>query len=410
MRTAFTQLVLRLKIFCYALFFRINRLLVILARTLPNCWTTLGIPKSERADVETWINETVSKGKTFGSNARAPRYLSFGVPRDVPRRNVPPPGLNGVHPELQKPNLEFRKPFLAALPSARLLGPYGSVITPDGEILTQSTWSSGVFQQDRVFRSLKLPTPTCLSGSYYTIASPYFDNYYHWVIEVLPRLFAYDSVSADKPRLIVNADLRSWQLESLALAGFKKEELVTLKNEYLQLEDLYLPSHIGINPITLEWLRQKFARDTQSESTSTRVYITRRRAARRRLLNESELETILQKHGFIMAAMEDLSFAEQVQLFARAEAIVSIHGAGLTNMVFAPAGCRIMEIVDPMHIGAMYYMLAETLQHKYWSCVGQSAADNSLQHGGAHGHDDVTVSVELFGETLAQMLDARPEV
>ena len=123
-------------------------------------------------------------------------------------------------------------------------------------------------------------------------------------------------------------------------------------------------------------------------------------------MNESEIETVLHQHGFIIAEPETLSFAQQVQLFAQAEVIVSIHGAGLANVVFAPPGCKMMEIVDPNHVGVMYYMLAETLQHRYWYCVGQSVADDSLRHGGAHGHDDVTVSFDLFSRTLSEMLDS----
>jgi capsular polysaccharide biosynthesis protein len=381
---------LRVKIFCYALLFKVQRLLVRAARVIPGCSTVLGIPRREILNLEEWVKEG---NRTSG--APAPTYRSFGEPMRVPRLSPAPPGVDGIHPNLMHEYLEFRAPFVASIPSARVLGPDGCVITPDQGILRESLWSSGLFQQNRIYRSLRLPPPRSLSGSYYTIASPFSPGYYHWVVEVLPRLFAYES-EAIGARLVVNSPLNHWQLESLELLGFGREDLVELGQDYLQLENLYFPAYIGINPYCLHWLRERLFASVALEPTPKRVYISRRLASRRRLLNESEIESVLRRHGFVIAEPETLSFAQQVQLFAQAEMIVGIHGAGLANIVFAPSGCKVMEILDPNHIGVMYYLLAETLQHQYQSCIGESVADESLRHGGAHGHDDVTVSVDLL--------------
>lgn len=405
MKNAITAFILRVKVQCYALLFRVQQLLRRVAQALPGCWIVLGIPRREIPDIEKWVSETLRTGQTFGSDGRAPEYFSFDAPDRVPRRNSAPPGVDRVHPELRHQYLEFQAPFLAALPSARILGPGGSVITPDGGILTQSTWSHAVFQQDRIYRSLRLPKPEFLSGSYYTIASPFAYNYYHWVVEVLPRLFAYESVAQNHPRLIVNSPLNTWQLESLALLGFREEDLFTLGGEYLQVQNLYFPSLLGINPYTLRWLKERLDEFITPEPTSKRVYITRRLASKRRLINEDELESILQEHGFIIAELESLSFTEQVRLFAGAEMIVGLHGAGLTNMAFAPHDCKVMEIVPPDYVNVMYYMLAEVLHQRYWFCIGQPLADNSLRHGGTHGHGDVTVSPQLFRDTLLEMIN-----
>jgi hypothetical protein len=403
MKNAIAASILRVKVQCYALLFRLQHLLIRVARVLPGCWPLLGIPRREIPEVETWVAETSGARSTFGAG-RTPAYVTFGSPGLVLRRSAAPPGVDGVHPELRQQHLEFRPPFLARVPSARVLGPEGSVITPDGGILAESTWSRGLFQQDRIYRSLRFPRPQLLSGSYYTIASPFSHNYYHWIVEILTRLFAYESVASDRPRLIVNSFVAKWQLESLELLGFQKDDLLTLDHQYLQLENLYVPSLIGINPYTLAWLKTTLAKSIPAESPSKRVYITRRHAARRRLLNENEVEAMLQQHGFIIFELGTLSFAQQVLLFREAEMIVSIHGAGLTNMVYAAEGCKVMEIVDPMHVGVMYYMLAETLRHRYWPCAGQSAGDESAGHGGAHGHGDITVPLDLFKNTLAEML------
>jgi hypothetical protein len=394
---------LRVKILGYSLLFKAQRLLVRAARAFPGCSSLLGIPQREILDLEEWVNES---NKTSNAAAPVPTYRSFGKATRVPRVNPAPPGLDGIHPNLKHEYLEFRAPFLASIPFARVLGPDGCVITPDQGILRQSLWTSGLFQQNRIYRSLRLPTPQFLSGSYYTIATPFSSGYYHWIVEVLPRLFAHESVADEDPKLIVNSPLNHWQRESLELLGFRDQDLMELGTDYLQVEKLYFPAYIGINPYCLDWLRERLFATVAPQVTPKRVYISRRRASRRRLLNETEIESVLREHGFIIAEAERLSFAQQVELFAQAQVIVSIHGAGLTNIVFAPPGCKVMEIVDPYHVGVMYYLLAETLQHRYWSCMGQSVADDSLRHGGAHGHDDLTVSVDLFKKDLFRMLEA----
>ncbi|MDG1486875.1 MAG: glycosyltransferase family 61 protein, partial [SAR324 cluster bacterium] len=42
--------------------------------------------------------------------------------------------------------------------------------------------------------------------------------------------------------------------------------------------------------------------------------------------------------------LEQLSIREQVQLFRSASHVIAAHGAGLTNVIFAPAAVKILEI------------------------------------------------------------------
>ena len=42
-----------------------------------------------------------------------------------------------------------------------------------------------------------------------------------------------------------------------------------------------------------------------------------------------------------------MSVRDQIDHFAAADAIVGLHGAGLTNLVFAKPGARVLEIFAP---------------------------------------------------------------
>jgi capsular polysaccharide biosynthesis protein len=204
--------------------------------------------------------------------------------------------------------------------------------------------------------------------------------------------------------LIVNAPLAPWQIESLQLMGFGEDELLFLDDGYHKFETLYFPSHIGINPLTLNWLRDKML-PAAGPRPSKRVYVTRRLASRRRVLNEKELEPLLLDHGFVFVDLETFSFADQVRTFSEAEMIVAIHGAGLTNMVWAPPGCKIMEIMDPNHVSLMYYVLSEVLGQTYWYCGGKATGTtDAWRHGGAANHGDIAVPAELFRDILSDMV------
>eukprot|EP00947_MAST-08B_sp_MAST-8B-sp1_P000462 g462.t1 len=61
-----------------------------------------------------------------------------------------------------------------------------------------------------------------------------------------------------------------------------------------------------------------------------------------------------------------LSMAAQAELFAGARVILGPHGAGLTNMLFAPAGTQVIELPMRPHVNRCFGYLAHALGHRYW--------------------------------------------
>ena len=71
--------------------------------------------------------------------------------------------------------------------------------------------------------------------------------------------------------------------------------------------------------------------------------------------------------------------------------IVSPHGAGLANMLFARDGCRVVELVGRRHYAACYLIIASVLgqPYDYVSC------DDRGRDLVVDPHDVVTVVREL---------------
>jgi len=82
----------------------------------------------------------------------------------------------------------------------------------------------------------------------------------------------------------------------------------------------------------------------QQSNSPRLLYVSRRHAKSRRLMNEDELWALLAKEfGVHRMDNETMSLIEQVQCYRDATVIIGPHGAGLTNLLFASCPCLLIE-------------------------------------------------------------------
>ena len=81
------------------------------------------------------------------------------------------------------------------------------------------------------------------------------------------------------------------------------------------------------------------------------------------VLNETDLINLLD--GFEIFDPGRYSFAKQIEMFSEAKKVVGAHGAGLTNLLFAPEGCRVLELFPHRGGTGAYISLATALNHDY---------------------------------------------
>ena len=93
-----------------------------------------------------------------------------------------------------------------------------------------------------------------------------------------------------------------------------------------------------------KFITQKTSPNSHSSKAKLRIYVTRKLAVKRHLSNEEEFLPLLKKHNFRKFYLEELNNMDQVQLFRTASHVIAAHGAGLTNVLFAPAEIKILEI------------------------------------------------------------------
>lgn len=238
-------------------------------------------------------------------------------------------------------------------------------------------------KQVRLWDTTKLEGPHILLGG--------AENYYHWLVDFLPRV----SMIEECPELkdlpvIVNHNFKSFQKRSLELVGFDTSRLVHSKAYHLiKSTDLYVPHLLGrqfedynmpawmdpmLNAFVYKWLRQKFAPLMGlNPNTPRRIFISREGANFRKCVNESEIFAIAQKFGFEKLDNEKLTFDEQINTYANAEVVMGPHGAGFTNMVFAPQNATLIELLPKDRAPRFFKKLCEAIGQNHYSIDGYMA-------------------------------------
>ena len=123
-------------------------------------------------------------------------------------------------------------------------------------------------------------------------------------------------------------------------------------------------------------LRDIFRNTIKLTTEKNKIYISRKYAPKRKLLNEEKLIEILKKYNFKVYYFEKLSFTKQLEIAANSSVIMSIHGAGLTNMMFMQPGTKVIELrLENDKINNCYFSLASALNIDYYylKCKGTSS-------------------------------------
>jgi capsular polysaccharide biosynthesis protein len=231
-------------------------------------------------------------------------------------------------------------------------------------------------------------------------------NYYHWLVDALPRLLAVREQLPGMTLLLPANYTTDYHQQTLHALGVAKIEYLDPNTRYV-VPDLLVPTRLARvasnNPAAMRQLRQVL-RDAfpslHHASAGERVYISRARAPRRKVLNEAEVIAYLREQGFAVVQLEDYSFCEQVSIMAQVRCLVSIHGAGLANMLFMQPGGRVLELqMQDDGTSHYYYTLAADLDISYYyQFCAPSDAMASVQDA------DLMVNIDELAQTVAQLL------
>jgi capsular polysaccharide biosynthesis protein/Flp pilus assembly protein TadD len=208
-------------------------------------------------------------------------------------------------------------------------------------------------------------------------------NYYHWMLDTLPRL----ATVGDRAPLLINRDLGAFHHRTLDLMGVDAGRLMVpaapALTRFARLNirglvsrprrpdgqmDWMIPS---VSAQGARWVRERLmGAMAVPDGGPRRILISREGSLFRRCENEAAITDIAMRHGFTPVRLEDLTFDAQVGLFSGAEIVMGVHGAGFTNMLFAPAGTLLIELHPTGHLPVFYRHLTGLMGQRHMAIPG----------------------------------------
>jgi capsular polysaccharide biosynthesis protein len=234
-------------------------------------------------------------------------------------------------------------------------------------------------------------------------------NYFHWMIEAVGRLLIADSVTP-RPFRILTQRLSQFERECLSLAGAGADRIVQMPEDAMvRATALYVaPRGLkGAASLRREVVEALRGLAPPGETRERRVFISRAGTRRRRIRNEDAVANALTGYGFEVVHAEQLSVAEQAELFATAAAVVSLHGAGLTNLAFCRPECLVLELQPPALDDArvvLFWNLAAVQDLRYVQIVcAQAPGDAATPDSARDVEVDLAVLTQVLDEHLSRV-------
>ena len=198
-------------------------------------------------------------------------------------------------------------------------------------------------------------------------------NYYHFIVEILPRILLYRSHSPKPTNALVHRDTPKQILDIYANAlgsspilfeesievsefsqitiarDFRHEKLVDYSDSRLnkncfssraielQNSKLFLEEVFGNSGNIQNWV-----------SNCRAIFLTRKRHLERAPRNLLELEARMLEMGIEVVDTYDFTVNEQIALFRDSKLIIALSGASLTNMMFCSKDTLVLMIIPDL--------------------------------------------------------------
>ena len=260
---------------------------------------------------------------------------------------------------------------------ARLVGRTLALMDERKRLALESVYAEHCLPREPAYRYVCLPPATRLSGNWTSLLSRWSLGYYHWFTDALPRLALLDEFPPDT-KILIHEKLARYQAATLEYLGLA-HRVRPAPERHLLVENYFFsapPAMTGCwNPYAAEFLRRKFLPWADADFDPPRRFFIRRVGKSRGLANEAEVIAFFERRGWSIVDPEGMSLPRQIQLFARAEAICGLHGAGLTNLLWCEPGCRVVELCARNYLNGCYEGMAveRGLDYRHLICEADAA-------------------------------------
>lgn len=232
-------------------------------------------------------------------------------------------------------------------------------------------------------------------------------HHYHWFCDTLPRIFAVKEQLKDFTLLLPDDPyIRDIGLETLQILNLRPKNYYFIKpDELIKAKKVNLITTTAlsgyINDHIVDSIATRFRKQVCQSDAKRKIYISRKKAKYRKVLNEDEVTEVMKKFGFDIIDFEGMTLQEQMNLTSNCDTIVSIHGAGLTNMIYMPRGSKVLEFRrNKIYHNQCYWHLADAIGLKYYYLFGKPDDDLKVIEGDGC---NLTINIAKLTDVLREM-------
>ena len=311
--------------------------------------------------------------------------------------------------------------FGVKVKDVRLIGPYGIPFTRKGQVILEpisKSWLNrvlaitiiqlGLFGFFREFLLAIFPIFAskknflemgayliCRGVKYKSIfekkqSEPVFG---HWLGEQLPQLRGIEGIFSKfdiSCPLIVNKNPKDWQIESLELMGYKKNNIYELTQKGLRVGEIIISSLRNVHsrqtefdPKARKWaakrLQSNFEKLNFEEYYKKNISLFRQNENNRRISNFEDVKKVIFENHYYETKIENQSLFESAKNFFFAKNYLSVFGSGILRIMFMKQPKKLIEIyAKNISHRDVFFLLASEFGMEYECVKAQIFQNNNM--------------------------------
>lgn len=256
----------------------------------------------------------------------------------------------------------------------------GLVFTKDLKIIIESITQHSEVEQMEYFQKVSSQSDVAeIHTSCLLLRKRGDDNYGHWLVELLPKLSLARSACEVSGVVLPLLDgaMHTVIRDSIIASGPPALQFPVHKKQVHFFKELILvtgaTNHgVFMSPLVVQDLERV---SSNFHGAGYHKVFVSRKGTRRNLTNADAVEAQLAAQGFLIVRPGEMTFEQQIAAFKDARLVVGVMGAGMTNMVFAQRGARVINIAPAAMPDTFFYLLSVHKQQSYCEIRGENIAN-----------------------------------
>ena len=205
----------------------------------------------------------------------------------------------------------------------------------------------------------------------YVLGSSSSNNYYRNILTYLHRVYF---ITEKIINIAIHRNTSNYVREFikyiLDLKKIKLRKFIFLDDSFYLFKNSQIPSFLDINDV-IKFYECVFPFNKSAKNDEL-IYISRRNANWRNIINETDFTGHIEKEGFQIIDFETLQIKDQIRKIQSAKKIIAPHGSGLTNLIFGGTNNEVIEIVpkdmdkELMEIYLKYKKISDYKKNKHY--------------------------------------------